>query len=87
MQMVIDPHGQVHCIYAEMLDLSSLGDLTIRRVSCVEPEGCGWYADLSPVNGPLFGPFLLRSQALEAEVRWLEQNLPALARQQAADVS
>jgi hypothetical protein len=87
MQMVIDPHGQVHFIYAETLDLTSLGELTIRRVSCVEPEGSGWYADLSPVKGPLFGPFPFRSQALQAEIVWLEKNLAALSRQPTVDAA
>lgn len=39
-----------------------------------------WWADLSPVNGPLLGPFLSRSSALEAEVEWLHAaGIPAVA--------
>ncbi len=30
-----------------------------------------WYADLAPVGGPVLGPFLKRSTALEAELDWL----------------
>ena len=30
-----------------------------------------WYADMSPVNGPVLGPFDSRSQALENEEIWL----------------
>jgi len=77
--MVIDPAGSVHCLYGEQLDLSSLGELSIRRASFVEPDRNGWYADLSPVGGPTLGPFHLRSQALQAEVLWLEQHLATLS--------
>ncbi len=37
-------------------------------------EGSFWWADLLPVNGPVLGPFSTRSEALEAELRWLEDN-------------
>ena len=48
----------------------------IFRASHVEPSPSGgWFADLSPVNGPLLGPFTLRSDALTAEVAWLEKNI------------
>ncbi|EMB17938.1 hypothetical protein RE6C_01332 [Rhodopirellula europaea 6C] len=30
-----------------------------------------WTADLSPVGGPVLGPFALRSEAIEAEIEWL----------------
>jgi len=78
MLMVIDPAGSVHCLYGEQIDLSSLGEVTIRRASFVEPDRNGWYADLSPVGGPTIGPFPLRSQALQAEFLWLEQYLSTL---------
>jgi hypothetical protein len=76
MQLRIDPSGQVRCVYGEAIDLAVLGALTIRRASHVEPDDQGhWWADLTPVNGPRVGPFPLRSQALTAEVAWLEQFL------------
>lgn len=79
MQMVIDGRGNVHCLYAEVLDLTVLGLLSIRRASHVEPDVAGqWWADLSPVGGPMLGPYRQRSQALDAERAWLEQHwLPA----------
>lgn len=79
MQLLIDPRGLVRCLYGEAIDLRCLGELTIRRVSCVEPAGNGWYADLSPVLGPILGPFTHRSQALQAEVHWIEQHLTTLS--------
>jgi hypothetical protein len=73
MQLRIDSQGQVTCVYDEMLDLTVLGPLTIRRASHVEPDDTGkWWADLAPVGGPRLGPFGHRSQALTAERAWLE---------------
>ena len=75
MDLVIDPTGQVHCLYGETLDLASLGDVSIRRASHVEPDGQGrWWADLTPTGGPVLGPHTLRSQALAAESRWLLEH-------------
>lgn len=75
MQLLIDATGGVKCIYGEAINLQSFGDLTIERGSHVEPDAFGkWWADLSPVSGPKLGPFDNRSQALEAEVAWLEQH-------------
>ena len=72
MQLVIDNSGNVRCVYGEDVDLSSIGELSIRRGSHVEPTKDGqWMADLSPVNGPCLGPFKSRSQALSAEADWL----------------
>ena len=75
MQLLIDPRGPVHGVYTEAIDLASLGPLSIRRGSHVEPLADGrWSADLAPVCGPSLGPFALRSQALEAEREWLETH-------------
>ena len=54
--------------------LADEGTASIRRVSHVEPVGNQWMADLSPVGGPLLGPFSLRRDALAAEVRWVEEH-------------
>ena len=73
MQMLVSPGGEVRCLYNETLDLNLLGKLTISRGSYVEPVTDGsWFAYLSPVAGPALGPFSLRSDALAAEVEWLE---------------
>lgn len=49
--------------------------VAIARGAHVEPDPEGrWVADLSPVRGPVLGPFSLRSQALQAEQEWLEAN-------------
>jgi hypothetical protein len=75
MHLVIDRAGSVRCVYAESIDLAQLGDLSIRRASHVEPDDRGrWWADLSPVGGPVLGPFDRRGAALAAERLWLETN-------------
>jgi hypothetical protein len=75
MKLHVSPTGEVRCLYGEAIDLASLGTLAIRRGSHVEPDEQGqWWSDMSPVNGPKLGPFRSRSQALAAEVAWLETN-------------
>ena len=75
MDLVIDPTGDVHCLYGEAIDLASLGRVAISRASHVEPDAAGeWHADLSPVAGPCLGPFANRSAALAAEASWLSKH-------------
>jgi hypothetical protein len=46
------------------------------KASHVEPDVQGsWWADLAPTGGPKLGPFLRRSDALDAERQWLEDQL------------
>ena len=77
--LTIDPSGTVRCLYDERFAppvLASLGPLTIERASHVEPISDGrWMADLSPVGGPLLGPFDLRSAALAAEAAWIDAHI------------
>ena len=76
MQLTVDTDGTVRCIYDEMINLATIGNLIITRASHVEPDGDGlWWADLSPVDGPRLGPFSLRSEALMAERVWLDSHL------------
>ena len=73
MKLFISPDGCCTSVYDETLDLRFLGESTIRRASHVEPTTDGhWSADLSPVGGPQLGPFLSRSEALAAELAWLD---------------
>lgn len=75
MLLLIGPEGQVRCIYEEAINLTLLGTTDIQRASHVEPDARGlWWADLEPVQGPLLGPYALRSEALQAEHCWLESN-------------
>ena len=75
MELIVHADGSLRCLYDETLDLSQIGPVSIRRASHVEPTQQGqWQADLSPVDGPVLGPFPLRSEALTAEVEWLQTN-------------
>ena len=81
MQLVVQSDGNMRCLYYEELDLEVFGKLAIERGSYVEPTSDGqWTADLSPVNGPVLGPFRYRSDALNAERQWLEQHWLPTAR-------
>ena len=76
MDILIGPDGSLCFIYGEAVDLSSVGILKIQRASHVDPTSSGhWQADLSPLAGPILGPFTLRSEALIAETGWLHQRL------------
>jgi hypothetical protein len=82
MQLLIQADGTIRCLYNETIDLSQLGTVSIARASHVEPTASGqWVADLVPVNGPVLGPYLLRSQALAAEAEWLAEHwlIPAVS--------
>jgi hypothetical protein len=75
MQLVVLPTGDVRCVYEEAIDLNALGRPAIVRASHVEPDADGrWRADLSPVGGPVLGPYNRRGEALAAERDWLERH-------------
>ena len=73
LHLVVAADGSAAALYAEEIDLGSLGPIEIARASQVEPDpsGGGWTADLAPSGGPVLGPFPFRSAALAAEVEWL----------------
>jgi hypothetical protein len=74
-QLLIEPGGAIRYLYTETIDLTALGRPAISRASYVEPDPEGrWWADLSPTDGPMLGPFVHRSEALAAEHAWLETN-------------
>jgi hypothetical protein len=86
MDIIIDAQGNGCCVYGEDISLSSLGEVSIRRASHVEPDDKGrWWVDLSPVRGPMLGPFAQRSEALEAEHKWLGMWITTSPRASAMD--
>lgn len=72
----VDTDGTLHFIWSDkLIELLETGRGEVRRASHVEPTDRGlWGADLSPVDGPLLGPFRTRREALDAEVAWLKEN-------------
>lgn len=75
MKLIIASDGRVRGVFGEEIDLAALGQPRITRASHVEPDAAGhWLADLAPVGGPVLGPFERRSEALNAEVSWLDAN-------------
>jgi len=73
MKLSVTPTGIVRYVYTESMDLEDLGVSMIRRASNVEPSDDGWYAYIAD-GGPVLGPFVKRSQAIKAEIGWLEQH-------------
>ncbi len=69
--------GQIKAIYDDALTaLMPDAEVKIERASHCEPGGLGgWYADLGPVNGPVLHGFKTRKQALDAEVRYINQHV------------
>ena len=75
LQIVIQG-GKIRFVHDDDLvrAMAGLGCATTARASHVEPSGQDWKADLSPVGGPVLGPFARRDEALAAEVEWLTAN-------------
>jgi hypothetical protein len=78
----IGKDGAIEFIHSDAVDTSKLSPsvdcVTIQRASHVEPIQSGanknkFVADLSPVGGPVLGPFDLRSEALSAELLELDK--------------
>lgn len=82
MDIIITAGGNLRFIHNDEFSiLMDNGHTTITRASHVEPAsvyGIGtarqWAADMSPSNGPVLGPFESRSDALAAEVKWLQDQ-------------
>lgn len=82
MNIKFDKNGMAQFLYTEKLDLSLLGTvMDIKRVASVEPQGAQWIVKIS--NKPIIlGPFGKRSDAIKAEVEWIEKNLLLLIKRE-----
>jgi len=70
--------GRIKAIYDDALvALMKEASAETKRASHVEPDGNTWYADLTPVGGPLLTGFKTRKAALEAEVQYLKRYVVA----------
>ncbi len=76
--------GKIRSIYDDALAaMFPHAEVSIVRASHVEPYTVGpkldrltgWSADLSPVGGPLLANFKTRQEALDAEVRYINQHV------------
>lgn len=74
--IVVSATGDLQFIHDDALaPLFAEGEVSIERASHVEPDAMGrWFADLSPVGGPLLSGYALRGEALQAEADWLRRN-------------
>ena len=73
MELDVSPTGLVTGIYADLVDVRTLGKTTIIRASHVEADDTGqWYADI--IDGPSLGPFGKRCDAVAAEIEWLKRH-------------
>lgn len=75
----ITPTGKIEFIHDDDMTeiVSGCGNTRIERASHVEPdtENPGtWFVSLLPVGGPIMTGFTRRSDALAAEVKWIEEN-------------
>lgn len=75
-EIIVAPNGMLRFIYDDDIAamLQDIAVLSVARASHVEPteNGHGWTADMSPVGGPILGPFDTRGEALSEEVAWLK---------------
>ena len=77
-ESIIDEDGTVSFLYDDdLVGLARLlGQPVVTRASYVEPDAWGcWLVDMSPLASFSDGPFLYRSDALEAERRYVGQWL------------
>lgn len=78
-KLKISSSGEITAIHNDhlvSLYKDGRGTASIRRASHVEPTSDGlWTADMSPMNGPMLGPFETRQKALDAETDWLKAQL------------
>ena len=77
-KLVVKNGGEITGIYDDELVglMVDAGSVKTTRASHVEPaSNGGWYADMSPVGGPMLRGFITRQQALDAEVLYLNQHI------------
>ena len=82
LRLLIDARGEIFFLHDDaLLPVMQEGQTRTVRASHVEPgpDGRQWFADLSPQNGPNLGPFPTRTEALAAEVAWIEKHVFFLA--------
>jgi hypothetical protein len=97
-RVVVPPGGEARWIHDDRTTefMAAAGQPVIRRASHVDqwadlsttaqaatagPQE-GWFADLSPVSGPVLGPFRTHDEAIRTEIHWLLANdIPTVTEQ------
>ena len=75
-------NGEAIFIYEDGHPSLGLGKAETKRASHVEPNELGyWVADLYPVGGPQLPESKERTQALNSEAKWLDENIIASSRE------
>lgn len=79
MKIKINPDGTIILLYTEDICMEELGKVdSIKRLFHVEPtQDNKWTAtvNIGTSECVMLGPFNKRSEALEAEVAWIEDNI------------
>ncbi len=50
------------------------GDAETYKQNIMQAFPQRWWADLTPVDGPVLGPFVTNNEALAAELKWLDDH-------------
>jgi hypothetical protein len=80
-QILIAADGSIRFIWDdELVELITAGTARVDRASRVDPspggpQFAGWTVDLTLSDGPVLSGFALRSQALAAERKWIEEHV------------
>lgn len=79
MKIKINPDGTINILYTEDICMEELGKVdSIKRLFHVEPtQDNKWIAAANTGTSEcvILGPFDKRSEALDAEVAWIEDNV------------
>jgi len=78
-RMKVAADGTLVAIYSDAIPVVALSDALgaparIERASDVVWDGTGWVADMAKSGGPKLPPRTRRSDAIAAEVVWLEAH-------------
>lgn len=75
--IAINPEGVATFVWSdELAKLKTEGNCKIERVSNVEPnDQSEWMADMMLISGPILGPFETRQEAIDAELRYIWDNM------------
>ncbi len=76
-ELLVQPDGNIRCLYTDLIDLSALGTLHVNRASHVEFNDSDqtWSVRLADTGEVIGKGFKTRTEALEFEVNYLNNTL------------